>query len=105
MNSHYLASLFEPESVAIIGATERPGAIGAVLIENMLAAPYQGTLSAVNPKYRRVRGVRCYASVEKLPQAAQLAVPHGGRAAPPAQSQGEGQAQLGMPAWVQRRTR
>ena len=44
MNSHYLASLFEPESVAIIGATERAHAIGAVLIENMLAAPYRGTL-------------------------------------------------------------
>ena len=31
-NTHYLAPLFEPDSVAVIGATERPGAIGAVLI-------------------------------------------------------------------------
>ena len=74
MNSHYLAPLFEPESVAVIGATERAGAIGAVLMENMLAAPYRGRLYAVNPKYRSVRGVRCYPNVGKLPQPAQLAV-------------------------------
>lgn len=74
MNSHYLAPLFEPESVAVVGATERAGAIGAVLIENMLAAPYRGRLYAVNPKYQSVRGVRCYPSVARLPQPAQLAV-------------------------------
>jgi len=74
MNSHYLASLFEPESVAIVGATERAGAIGAVLIDNMLAARYRGALYAVNPKYRRVRGVACYASVAEIPQPVELAV-------------------------------
>ena len=74
MNTHYLAPLFEPQSVAVVGATERPGAIGAVLIENMIEGPYAGALYAVNPKHRRVRGVDCYASVAKLPAPAQLAV-------------------------------
>ena len=35
---HYLAPLFEPASVAIIGASERAGTIGAVLMRNMLDA-------------------------------------------------------------------
>ncbi len=74
MNSHYLAALFEPESVAIIGATERRGAIGAVLIENMLEVPYSGKLFAVNPKHRSVRGVKSYASVGAIPQRIDLAV-------------------------------
>ncbi|MGZ5095421.1 MAG: CoA-binding protein, partial [Burkholderiales bacterium] len=61
INSHYLAPLFEPGSVAVIGATERKDAIGAVLMENMLSARYSGALYAVNPKYSQVRGVKCYA--------------------------------------------
>ena len=73
-NPHYLAPLFEPESVAVIGATERPGAIGAVLMENMLSAPFSGALHAVNPKYRAVRGVKCYRSIVDLPRPVELAV-------------------------------
>lgn len=71
---HYLTSLFEPRSVAIIGATERPGKIGAVLVANMLAAGYKGRLFAVNPKYKTVRGIDCFASVRALPEAVELAV-------------------------------
>jgi acetyltransferase len=73
-NSHYLAPVFEPTSVAIIGATERDGAVGGVLIRNMLEAAYRGALFAVNPKYSTVRGVACYRSVAELPQAVELAV-------------------------------
>ncbi len=63
LDRHYLTPLFEPESVAIIGATERSGAIGSVLVENMLAARYKGQLYAVNPKYKSVRGIACYRSI------------------------------------------
>ncbi|MBX3664161.1 MAG: bifunctional acetate--CoA ligase family protein/GNAT family N-acetyltransferase [Burkholderiales bacterium] len=71
---HYLTPLFEPASVAIIGATERAGAIGAVLVENMRAARYRGALFAVNPKHRSVNGVPCYPSIGQLPQRVDLAV-------------------------------
>ena len=54
---HYLTPLFEPASVAIIGASTRPGAIGTVLVENMSAAGYRGDLFAVNPRYTQVGGV------------------------------------------------
>jgi acetyltransferase len=75
MNStHYLAPLFEPDSVAIIGATERRGAIGNVLIENMVSARYTGALHPVNPKHRWVRGLKCYRSIAQVPQPVDLAV-------------------------------
>jgi hypothetical protein len=41
---HYLAPLFEPASVAVIGASKRAGAIGTVLIHNMREAGFQGRL-------------------------------------------------------------
>jgi acetyltransferase len=71
---HYLTPLFEPAAVAVIGATERPGAVGGVLIGNMLAAGYRGQLFAVNPKYRTVQGVPCYAAIGKVPRRVDLAV-------------------------------
>jgi len=74
LDRHYLTPLFEPGSVAIVGASEKSGKVGAVLLSNMLAAGYRGTLFAVNPKYASVRGVRCYASIGKLPERVDLAV-------------------------------
>src|SRR3954470_25028348 len=74
MSGHYLSPLFEPSSVAVVGATERAGAVGRVLIENMVAARFQGDLYAVNPKHRKVLGVPCYPSVDSLPQRVDLAV-------------------------------
>src|SRR5215467_13224210 len=71
---HYLTPLFEPASVAIVGASEIPGKVGTVLLSNMLAAGYRGALFAVNPKYTTVSGVPCYASPGKVPAHVDLAV-------------------------------
>ncbi len=74
LDRHHLSPLFEPASVAVVGASETPGSIGAILIENMLAAPYRGALYAVNPRYGKVRGVPCFPSVAKVPERLDLAV-------------------------------
>jgi acetyltransferase len=74
LDCHYLTPLFEPASVAIIGASTRAGSIGAVLIENMLAARYRGALYAVNPRQSNIKGVPCYPSIDKVPQRVDLAV-------------------------------
>ena len=74
MSSHYLRPLFEPESVALVGATERAGKVGATVMQNLLAAGFRGELFAVNPKYRAVAGVPCVASLEQLPRAVDLAI-------------------------------
>ncbi len=71
---HYLTPLFEPASVAIVGASTREGSVGAVLVANMLAANYRGTLFAVNPKYKIVQGVPCFDAIDALPQQVDLAV-------------------------------
>ncbi|MGA0024642.1 MAG: GNAT family N-acetyltransferase [Burkholderiales bacterium] len=71
---HYLTPLFEPESVAIIGASERAGSIGTVLVENMKAGPFRGALFAVNPGRRTVHGLTCYAKIGEVPQRVDLAV-------------------------------
>jgi acetyltransferase len=71
---HYLTPLFAPASVAVIGASERPGAVGTVLVSNMLAAQYRGAFYAVNPKHRTVQGVPCFDSIARVPTRIDLAV-------------------------------
>jgi len=71
---HYLAPLFEPESVAVIGASERPGSIGDVLVRNLRAAKYAGKLYAVNLRHSSVHGVRCHRTIGNVPRRVDLAV-------------------------------
>jgi acetyltransferase len=71
---HYLKSMFEPQSVAIVGASERHDSIGAVLIRNMLDARYNGALHAINPKHDAVHGVPCVARLDDLRKRPDLAV-------------------------------
>ncbi len=73
-NRHYLSVFFEPDSVAVIGATEKPGKPGEVVFANLLRSNYRGALFAVNSKYDRVQETQCYRSLDRLPQRADLAV-------------------------------
>ncbi len=71
---HYLSPLFEPRSVAIIGATERADALGAILLRNMRESGFKGALHAVNPRYQTVQGIACYAHIQDVPGKVDLAV-------------------------------
>jgi acetyltransferase len=74
MSGHYLSALFQPRSVALVGASEVREKVGGRVLENLLAAGYQGKLFAVNPKYSSVRGLPCFPSLAALPEKAELAV-------------------------------
>ena len=74
MSRHYLAPLLAPRSVALVGATEREGALGNVAYRNLAAAGLRGALHAVNPKHATLFGAKAFASVRELPQTPDLAV-------------------------------
>jgi len=74
MSVRNLQSLFAPKSVALIGASDRPGSMGATLLENLQGAGYKGKLFAVNPKYERIGELPCHETVADLPEAPDLAV-------------------------------
>lgn len=72
--------LFYPDSVAVIGASSRPG-MGNAIVHNMLELGYTGRLYAVNRKGEPVHGVPGYSSVLDIPDTvdtAVLAVPSAG---------------------------
>jgi acyl-CoA synthetase (NDP forming)/GNAT superfamily N-acetyltransferase len=67
-------NLLHPTSVAVIGASTDPAKVGYVVLTNLLAADFAGTVYPVNPEHRSVRGVRAYASVLDIPDPVDLAV-------------------------------
>ncbi len=74
MSTHYLTPMLAPKSVAIVGASEREGALGRFVFENMRRGPFNGALYAVNPKHSRVFGETCYAALADLPEVPDLIV-------------------------------
>lgn len=74
MFRHPLTALLAPASVALVGATEREGALGRIVWQNLAAGGLRGALHAVNPKHRQVFGASCHARLRDLPQPPELAV-------------------------------
>ncbi|MBC7803406.1 MAG: CoA-binding protein, partial [Candidatus Parcubacteria bacterium] len=74
MSRHNLAPLLAPLSVALVGATEREGALGRLVWQNLAAGGLKGALSAVNPKHGRIFGKRCHARLSDIAVAPELAV-------------------------------
>lgn len=74
MSFHFLQSLFNPQSIAVIGASARPQRIGNVLMRNLLAGGFGGVIMPVNPKREAVAGVLTYPTVAALPQTPDLAI-------------------------------
>ncbi len=74
MSVRSLVHLFEPRSVAVIGASNKPRHVGNVLMRNLLEGGIDAPVMPVNPRYRSVAGVLTYPDVESLPQAPELAV-------------------------------
>jgi acetyltransferase len=69
-----LEALFEPESVAVIGASGTPGKIGNDIMRNMIGAGFEGRLIPVNPKGGEIEGLPVVTDVKELPSPLDLAV-------------------------------
>lgn len=71
---HPLDWIFSPRSVAVIGATETPNAVGRTLLKNLISTPFGGTVYPVNPKRSNVLGIKAYKSIGDVPEPVDLAV-------------------------------
>src|SRR5918997_4479771 len=69
-----LDAIFRPETVAVIGATERPGSVGRTIMWNLVSSPFGGTVFPVNSRRPSVLGIKAYPSVSEVPARVDLAV-------------------------------
>ena len=68
-----LETLFNPKSVAIIGASTKELSIGNVITKNLLHYNYKGEIYPINPKADEVRGIKAYKSIFDVPGSVDLA--------------------------------
>ena len=72
MNRASLQPLFEPRSVAVVGASSNRGKAGYFLLRNIMDGGYKGRVYPVNPHARRLLGCRTFRSVREIPEVVDL---------------------------------
>jgi len=66
--------IMNPRSIAVVGATNRPGSVGLAVFRNILTAGFKGVLYPVNLKAKSVQSVKAYANLMDIPDEVDLAV-------------------------------
>ncbi len=74
MSTYRLDTLFGPRSIAVVGASPRPGSLGLTFLRNLIQGGFAGSLYPVNPHHREIEGRPCFASIAKLPETPDLVV-------------------------------
>ncbi len=74
MGIYNLEKIFEPDSVAVVGASEKSGSIGSAVVTNLMEGGYPGRIIPVHPKYRRVHGLDALESLNAVDGEVDLAV-------------------------------
>jgi acetate---CoA ligase (ADP-forming) len=67
-----LLAMLEARSVALVGASERPGSLGARMIAEVSRSPARPRIHLVNPRYQRLAGQPCHPSLADLPEPVDL---------------------------------
>jgi acetyl coenzyme A synthetase (ADP forming)-like protein len=66
--------ILSPKSIAIVGASNRPGSLGLAIFRNLLEGAYQGILYPVNPRAKSIQGVKAYPNLVDIPDEVDMAV-------------------------------
>jgi acyl-CoA synthetase (NDP forming) len=62
-----LNKIFYPKSVAIVGATPTTNKVGNVILKNFIDGKFSGGMYPINPKYKKILGLKCYSKISELP--------------------------------------
>jgi len=74
MGLYNLESIFDPQSVAVVGASEKQGSIGRALMVNLKESGYSGEILPINPHYSSIYGYLSYTSISEIGREVELAV-------------------------------
>ena len=74
MAQHKLSRLFEPQSIAVVGASEREGSLGRAVWQRLRAHAFTGRAFPVNPKHKKIFNEPCFSRLTDLPERVDLAL-------------------------------
>ena len=67
-------TLFNPKSIAVVGATNRPQSVGRAVMRNLVYGDYQGVIYPVHPHLDAIFGIKTYKGLGEIPDPVDLAV-------------------------------
>ena len=74
MSVDNLDKIFQPKSIAVVGASERKGSVGAALMRNLLERGFSGEVHPINPKHKKIWNLPACPSIRELGGPVDLAV-------------------------------
>ena len=69
-----LEAIFAPRTIAVIGASEKQGSVGRVVLWNLISNPFGGTIYPINSNRSNVMGIKAYKNIGAVPDPVDLAV-------------------------------
>jgi len=69
-----LDKIFNPKSIAVIGASDEEGSVGYTLMKNLTELKFKGKVYPVNIRKKKILGFKAYQTVDQLPETVDLAV-------------------------------
>ncbi|MHC1709932.1 MAG: acetate--CoA ligase alpha subunit [Methanomassiliicoccales archaeon] len=69
-----MRELFEPASVAVIGASAERNKVGNIILGNIIESGFKGPLYPINPRYPEIMGLKCYPRITDVPGTVEMAV-------------------------------
>lgn len=70
----FMEKFFTPQSVALVGASATPGKVGNSVLDSLAKHDYKGKVFPINPKAEEILGIKCYPSLEAIPEPVDLVV-------------------------------
>ena len=69
-----LEKMFKPNSVGVIGASNKPDKLGHIVVSNLLEDGFKGEIYPINPKGGEILGLKAYTNVGECPTVPDLVV-------------------------------
>lgn len=73
-NIEFMETFFTPQSVAVVGASATPGKVGNSVLDSIAKHDYKGKVYPINPKAEEILGLKCYPSLDAIPDQVDLVV-------------------------------
>ena len=69
-----LELMFNPKTIAVVGASRKEGSIGRAILKNIIDFGYEGTLYPINPNTSSVNSIKCYPNLASIPEQIDLMI-------------------------------
>ena len=74
MSTRQLDRAIQPKSVALVGASDRPGSRGRATLDNIVASGFAGAIHLVNPHHSEIEGRPCHPNLAAIPEVPDLVI-------------------------------